>query len=81
MTHISPQVGESDKFLLVESGIRNTTQGILNLTNDWNPESKFHDKDWNPVPGIWNPRRGFQNPRPSWIPLYMGRHIANVTLL
>ena len=33
MTHISPQVGESDKFLLVESGIRNATQGIVNPTN------------------------------------------------
>ena len=22
-------------------GIRNTAQGIRNLTNDWNPESKF----------------------------------------
>ena len=34
-------------FFLVESGIlgfgtRNTTQGIRKLTNDWNPESKFH---------------------------------------
>ena len=38
---------ESRKILLVESrtmgfGIRNTAQGIHNLTNDWNLESKFH---------------------------------------
>jgi len=34
------------KFLLMDSGILgfgipNTAQGILNPTNDWNPESKF----------------------------------------
>lgn len=42
-------ISESGKFLLVESGIRNS--GLLNAeyssrnpdpTNDWNPESKFH---------------------------------------
>ena len=56
--HILRQVGESDKFcswnpksgkiLFLESRIqglsriRNTTQGILNPTNDWNTESTFH---------------------------------------
>ena len=45
--YISLQVGECDKFLLVESGIlglsriRNTAQRIRNPTNHWNPESKF----------------------------------------
>ena len=38
---------ESEKFLLVEtgilgSGIRKTAEGIRNPTYDWNPESKFH---------------------------------------
>ena len=37
--------------------------GIRNPTNDWNPESRPTDKNWNPVPEI-------QNPRLSWIPLY-----------
>ena len=48
--HISPQIGKSNKFLLVESvirnpglsGIWNTAQGIRNAPNDWNLESKFH---------------------------------------
>ena len=47
----------------------------LNLTKDWNPESKFHrsgleSSTWNPI----NPRRGIQNPGLSWIPLH-GVHI------
>ena len=59
VTHISPQVGESDKFLLVESGIPNTAQGIRNPTNDWNPETKFHRKrlessTWNQESTAWN---------------------------
>ena len=68
------------KSLIVESGIlgfgiRNTAQGIRNITNDCNPESKvylfhWHDKNWNPVPGIQNPRRWVQNPRLSWIALH-----------
>ena len=38
---------DSGKILLVESGIlslgiRNTAQGIRNLSNDWDPEYKFH---------------------------------------
>ena len=41
------QIRESGKFLLVKSkilgfGTRNTAQGIRNLTNDRNAESKFH---------------------------------------
>ena len=67
---------ESRKFLLVESGIlgfgiRNTSEGIWNPTNDWNPESKFH---WqtirNPEPGIWYLLRRIHNPTLSWIPLH-----------
>ena len=47
---------ESGKFLLVGSGIpgfkiRNTAQGIRNLTNDWNPESST----WDPESTAWNP--------------------------
>ena len=60
--HVSPQVGESDKFLLVD--IRNTAQGIRNPTNDLNP-----------VPGIQNPRREIQYLRLSLIPLCMGRQL------
>ena len=68
------RIPEFGKFLLVGSGIlgfgvRNIALGIRNLFNDWtNPESKFTDKDWNPVPGIRNPWRAIQNPRLSWIP-------------
>ena len=36
-------------------GIRNTAGGNRDPTNGWNPESKFHDQDWNSVPGIRNP--------------------------
>ena len=53
----SPQIPESGKILLLESGIvnsgiRNKAQGIWDLTNDWNPESKFNwqrleSADWN----------------------------------
>ena len=56
------QILESGKFLLVESrilcfGIQNTSQGIWNPTNDWNPESKFHwirleSSNWNLESGI-----------------------------
>ena len=47
---------ESEKILLVESrtmcfGIWNTAQGILNLTKDWNPESKFHQQE-NGIAGL-----------------------------
>ena len=62
------RISESKKLLLVQSGnqkefacgIRNTAQGIRNLTNDRNPESKFHWQIWNPLPGIRNPRRRIQ---------------------
>ena len=41
------RISESGKILFVESGIlgfgiQNTTQGIRNPINYWNPESKFH---------------------------------------
>ena len=47
---------KSEKILLVESrtmcfGIWNTAQGILNLTKDWNPESKFHQQE-NGIAGL-----------------------------
>ena len=32
-------------------GIWNTAQGILNLTKDWNPESKFHQQE-NGIAGL-----------------------------
>ena len=61
-------------------GIRNLevwnlecSQGVRNLTKDWNPESQFH-RQRKPVPypesGIRNPWRGIQNPRLSGIPLH-----------
>ena len=73
--YLPPHVRKSGKYLLTESGtmgfgIRSTAHRIRNLTSDWNPESTFHCKDWNPVPGIRNPRRGIQNPKLSGIPLY-----------
>ena len=69
--HISPQVGESDKFLLVESVIRNpwlqwnpgiqlNEFGIPLTIGIQNPSSA--DRYWNPVPGVRNPYRGIQNP-------------------
>ena len=57
----SPQVRESGKCLLVESGIP-LWIGIQNLSST--------DKQWNPVPGIQNSRRGIQNPILSWILLH-----------
>ena len=67
------------EHLFVESGIlgygiRNTVQGMLNATDDWNPESKGQLTNyWNPVPGIRNPERGIQTPRLSRILFkYMG---------
>ena len=61
---------ECRKILLVESGIpgfgmRNTSQGIRNPTNDWNwfqnPTSP--EKNWDAVPGIRSPRCGFPSLR------------------
>ena len=46
------------KSAILGFGIWNTAQGIRNPTKDWNPESKFHKKDWNTVPETRNPRRG-----------------------
>ena len=57
----SPQVRESGKCLLVESGIP-LRIGIQNQSST--------EKHWNPVPGIRNSRRGIQNPRLSWILLH-----------
>ena len=55
---------ESEKFLLVESGIlgfriQNTAQESGIALGIQNPSST--DKRWNRVPGIWNPRCGFHN--------------------
>ena len=66
--YFPPHVRKSGKYLLTESGtmgfgIRGTAHRIRNPTSDWNPESTFHCKDWNPVPGI-------RNPKLSGIPLY-----------
>ena len=74
-----PKWGNPINFCLWnrESGKQLKESGIPLTIGIQNPSST--DKDWNPVPGIRNPRRGIQNPRLSWISLYMGRHIANVT--
>lgn len=37
----------------MDSGIRNTSQGIRNPTEDWNPESKFHRRRLEST--AWNP--------------------------
>ena len=59
---------------VLESGFRNTIQGLRNPINDWNPESKFYrQRIRNPVPGVRNARREIQNPRLSWIPLHGAR--------
>ena len=77
------------KFLLVESGLRETfAYGICNpgpyfgilLKECRIPRTiGIHNpsstvKDWDPVPGIGNPRLGIQNPRSH----YMGRRGAHV---
>ena len=60
------------KVSLVETGIlgfgiRNIAQGIRNLTNDWNPESKFY---WKILESsIWNPESWALE---SGIPLTIG---------
>lgn len=62
------RIPETGKFLLKKSGIpsfgiQNTTHGIDNSTNDWNPESELHwQRLRNPVTEIRNLRRGIQNP-------------------
>ena len=62
------------KSWVLESGFRNTVQGLRNPINDWNPESKFYrQRNRNPVPGVRNARREIQNPRLSWIPLHGAR--------
>ena len=59
---------------VLESGFRNTVQGLRNPINDWNPESKFYrQRNRNPVSGVRNARREIQNPRLSWIPLHGAR--------
>ena len=69
------RIPECRKILLVEFGIpgfgmRNTSQGIRNPTNDWNwvqnPNSS--DKNGDAFPGTRNPRCGIQNSGLSWIP-------------
>ena len=60
-------------------GIRNTTQGVRNPTNDWEIQnSSSIDKDWNPVPRFQNTRRGIQNPGRSWIPLHRTNGISAI---
>ena len=68
---------ESEKFLLVETGIlgsgmRKTAEGIRNPTYDWNPESKFHGQR------IRYPGPGIQNPRLSWILLHGAKKAFSV---
>ena len=49
-----------------EFGIRNTAQVFRNSTNNWNPESKFHEQRLESI--TWNPEStacGIQNPRLS----------------
>ena len=59
------------EHLFVESGIlgygiRNTLKEMLNVTDDWNPESKGQLTNyWNPVRVIRNPQRGIQTLRLS----------------
>ena len=68
---------ESENIFLMKSRVLGFA--IRNLTNDWDPDSNFFDKDWNPVPGILNLRRGIQNPRLSWItkvPLLLDAHLT-----
>ena len=62
------RIAESERFLLVESGIQLKQSGIQLTIGIRNPSST--GKVRNLVPGIWNPLRGIQNPRLSWIPLH-----------
>ena len=49
-------ISESLKSGIQGFGIRNTAEGFLNPTNDWNQNPRFTDKGRNQVPGIRNPR-------------------------
>ena len=49
------QIPESEKVLLVKSGIQLKESGILERIGIQNPSST--KKDWNQVPGFRNPRR------------------------
>ena len=62
-------ISESVKSGIQGFGIRNTAEGFLNPTNDWNQNSRSTDKGRNGVPGIRNPRCGIHNSRLSWISL------------
>ena len=64
---------------ILSLGIRNTTQGFQNPTNDQNPESKLHWRK-NPKSSIQNPQStgGILNPRLSWIPLHKTALVLNV---
>ena len=81
------RIAEFRKCLPVESGIRkirhayelwvlgfeirNTVQGIRNLTTDWHRESKFHwQRIRSPVPGI-------QNRRLAWIAFHGAKHFSH----
>ena len=51
-------------------GIQNTTQGIRNPTNDWNPKSKFswqrqESSSWHPESVAWNPGWAFPDSAPK----------------
>ena len=69
-------VARSEEKRLFSQAIQNPrlwnwAWGIQNLSNNWNPESKFYWQ-WihNTVLGIWNPQHWIQNPRLSWIILH-----------
>ena len=57
-------------------GIRNTAQGIVNPTNNWDQESKFHSQR----PGVQYLYSEIQNSRLSWIPLKPGSHMPPMHL-
>ena len=72
---------ESGKVLLVKSkilgfGICDSTQGIRNPADGWNPDESIpKNSTWNVVP-----QRGIQNPRLSWIPLLCQEKSREVAL-
>ena len=74
------RIPKSGKIWLVDSGIRNTAQGIRNVTNDWDPESKFYGQRLESSAWDLESKEKNSNPRLSWIPLYGAKILAELVL-
>ena len=71
-------ISESVKSGIQGFGIRNTAEGFLNPSKDWNQNPRSNDKGRNRVPGIRNPRCGILSSRPSWISLLWAKKKSRI---